>query len=178
MNIMIDIETLSSKNNAAIASIGAVAFDPELFNSVEELRQNSFYRVLNIRQQTRYRHFDGDTIYWWLNQSEEAKQAICVDPKDIFMVIGEFSDWYKEMNGDTTWAYGATFDHVVLRSFYETFESIYPVHYRNQSCMRTVTQLSGVKCPEIKELIKHNALDDCIKQTIWLQHCLDKLRGN
>lgn len=72
-HLMIDLETMGNKPNAPIVSIGAVFFEP----STAELGAD-FYRVVSLKSAVRGGAVpDGDTILWWMQQSEEARAAIC-----------------------------------------------------------------------------------------------------
>jgi hypothetical protein len=170
MNIMLDLETMSSRPNAAIASIAAVAFDPSLIYSVEDFK-DKFYVNVDLNQQP-YRHFDGNTIYWWLKQDKAASDQLLSNVVLPDQALQAFTDWYKKVDGKATWAYGATFDHVVLQTMFNDRLMQNPIHYRNQLCMRTIVRLFQRKRPEIPGLVAHNALDDCIVQAIWLQECI------
>jgi len=181
MDIMLDMETMSSQPNAAIASIGAVAFNPDVITPYSEMDPS--WRIslhLDLRQQEG-RHFDGDTIYWWLKQSNEARGALQpprgIAPTHPLVALQEFTRWYGVVNGGRCWSFGATFDNVLLVDLYRWCHLACPVHYRDQACARTVIQLADVGRPQIPGLVAHGALDDAIIQTIWLQQALAKLRG-
>jgi len=70
-DVMIDIETLSTRLGAVVLTIGAVVFDPES----EELGQTFFIRLPAQEQIDRGALVDMQTIRWWMDQSVEAKQA-------------------------------------------------------------------------------------------------------
>jgi DNA polymerase III epsilon subunit-like protein len=171
MNVMIDLETMSSRPNAAIASIGAVAFDLDKIYEVGDFTR-TFYVNVDLNQQS-YRHFSGDTIYWWLKQEKAASKQLLCDLVLPDQALQMFTDWYKSVEGEKAWAYGAAFDHVVLQTMFNDRLMQNPIHYRDQLCMRTITRLSSYIRPNIPGLVAHNALADCITQTIWLQRCLN-----
>lgn len=178
LDIMIDFETMSTRNNAAVASFAAVVFDPNIPVTIDFLRGTGFHSILNLDSQSK-RHFEGETIYWWLKQSEEARRGICGGNTEIPDMLDDFSSWYAYVNGGRAWAYGAVFDHVILQDLYNQENKTNPIHFRNQMCMRTVVKLAEVARPETTDLIQHNALDDCISQAIWIQKCLTRLKdGN
>jgi hypothetical protein len=79
---MIDLETMGNKPNAPIVSIGAVFFDP----STGEL--GGFYRVVSLKSSVDGGAIpDPETIMWWMQQSEEARMAICDKDAIIFYRI-------------------------------------------------------------------------------------------
>lgn len=175
MDVMIDIEAMSTRSNAALASIGAVAFNRHEVTPIEELVKSSFYVNVDLRQQG-WRHFDGSTIYWWLSQSNQARESIQGDLQLPDQALQLFTDWYNRVRGGRAWAYGATYDHVILESLYQDRRLPNPISYRDQLCMRTVVKLAKVERPAFSG-VAHNALDDALVQTHWLQLCFDKLRS-
>lgn len=182
MDVMIDMETMSSRNNAAIATLGAVAFNPDIITPLGEMDSRNFFNgYLDLRKQEG-RHFDGDTIYWWLQQSLEARVALRpkfnVQPDEPRRVLQQFSDWCYTVGAKRCWSYGATFDNVLLVDIYRWVGLNCPIHYRDQACARTVIQLASLPRPQVAGLVAHGALDDAIVQTIWLQQSLTKLSGN
>lgn len=170
---MVDIETMSSKPHGAIASIGAVAFDPYGNDTVAGIEASrKFYVNLNMRDQIS-RHFDPDTLYWWLTQSPAAQRAL-VDPVPVPTIQGllKYSDWCFSQKADRFWCLGATFDHVLMQTLFTSVARKNPAHYSRQLCFRSIAKFSGLERPEIPELVGHNALDDAIKQAIWMQQCI------
>ena len=192
LNVMIDLETSASRPSAGIFSIGAVAFDPLVVSGPNEFRAtlqlphlqgNTFYAIVDLKTQRESFDIDPSTFYWWLRQSSQAQEEICKDGISIRRALIEFAAWYNSLVPPTipsiqipTYAYGATFDHVVLQHAYDTLKLRNPIYYRNQLCMRTIVQLSEVKCPQLDGLVGHNALDDAIRQAIWIQECFKILR--
>lgn len=171
LRIMVDLETLSSKSNAVIVSIGAVPFDPETGVDVGR----PFYEVLARGDQTGYgRHIDPSTIDWWLQQSEAAR-AVFKAPATSSpeLALGRFSHYVfhlAELAGlkpedAQVWGYGSTFDNVVLRSLYQDVGLKAPWSYRCDRCHRTLMSIANglVEMPA-REGTYHNALDDAIYQ--------------
>jgi len=182
MDIMIDIETMGARPNAAVASLGAVAFNSQTINTPDTIPESQrFYARLDLAQQN-HRHYDGETIYWWLEQEEAARKALIVNNHALGLktVLEEFVAWVKTHHNiykDCVWCYGATFDHVILRTLFRDLGVIYPFIYRRELCMRTVVRLvPDVQCPQLPDLVGHNAVDDALRQAIWLQHCLKELQ--
>lgn len=64
---------------------------------------------------------DGDTILWWLKQSQEARAAICTDDtqnisdalSELSLFISRFSENPRHLK---VWVNGSNFDSVILRS--------------------------------------------------------------
>jgi len=68
--IMLDLETLSVRSNAAVVIIGAIKF-----NRYEKLKPlndlDTFYRRINIKSCTDIGlHIDKNTVNWWNTQKK------------------------------------------------------------------------------------------------------------
>ena len=70
---MIDIETLSTKPNALILTIGAIKFSRN--KDIESLdKTDNFYKRVVIKSCTKLNmDIDNNTIQWWNNQSKESR---------------------------------------------------------------------------------------------------------
>ena len=75
--IMVDLETLGTAPGSVILSIGAVRFD------VEKGLLDEFYVNIDVESSQRLGlTIDGDTVMWWLKQSDAAR-AKCRTPFNI-----------------------------------------------------------------------------------------------
>lgn len=181
--VMLDMETLSIKTNPAILSIGAVVFDPDAENSIEELRAApAFYVVVDGAGQADLGlDLDFSTIQWWMQQSDAARMAVFGDVARVPLLdaLRSFAAWYAEQApGAEVWCYGAASDVPWLQSAYEARGLPFPVDYRAVRCLRTLISLSGVERPASEAgVVQHNALDDALFQVVWAQACLRKLAG-
>lgn len=159
---MLDLETFSTKHNAAIVSIGAAAFDDESI-------VDSFYRSVSLESSINEGlSVDGDTVSWWFNQ-EDAAQAVLHDEEklSLFDAMQDFYTWLCSFSEDLVlWGNGASFDNVVIKeAFYalEFAKEALPWSHHGDRCYRTLKNLR----PEI--LIErigthHNAMDDAMSQ--------------
>lgn len=159
INIMLDLEALSAKNNAAILSIGAVKFGTESII-------DRFYRVVSLKSCTgRGFVMDADTIAWWMKQSDEARKIFTEESISIDIALREFSDF---VGGDVpVWGNGATFDNVIITSAFELCRVNKPWKFWNDKCYRTIKSAF----PEIKlerTGTHHNALNDAESQAMHL----------
>ncbi|MGY6214950.1 3'-5' exonuclease [Methylolobus aquaticus] len=177
-DILIDIETMGTGPNAAIASIGAVAFD---LGSLE-LTEN-FYCVLDLQADIRAGgEVDGNTIGFWLGQPDAARLAITEDfvlpthPGEALLNFRMFVT--KAVPGAIdnvrVWGNGAAFDNVVLRQCYRRHHLPEPWQYWNDRCYRTIASAF----PDIQKNpfgTKHHAGDDAIAEA---KHLLDIFRAH
>jgi hypothetical protein len=166
-NVMIDLETMSTANNAAIVSIGAVEFDPET-NSLGR----TFYRRIDLASSESFGlKIDPGTILWWLKQSDKAREELTkADSLTLDQALNDFAKWVPDKM--TPWGNAASFDLTILTNAYKAVDRGTPWKYHNERCYRTIKVLH----PNIKierDGIHHNALDDAISQA---NHLMDILK--
>jgi hypothetical protein len=167
MNVMIDLETLSTAYNAAILSIGACKFDE---NGIHE----EFY--VNIDPQSckdAGLNIDKETVSWWMRQRKEALEAIKHSKLPLKEALTLFSKWYGTTPMDT-WGNGAAFDNVIIENAYFAVGMIRPWKYYYDRCFRTMKSLFPVHDEELpREGLHHNALHDAVYQA----KVLNKIMG-
>ncbi len=149
-HIVVDLETLSTHSNACIVSIGAVL--------IEDLKkQGEFYINVNgIEGRQAGLHIETDTIKWWEEQSQEARDAWQLDPQPLVDSLNEFKAWYGD-ESIPIWGYGANFDVVILENAYRTMGMEIPWKFWDIYCLRTVMNVLNKRLPKANN---HNALDD------------------
>lgn len=184
-NIMVDLETLDTRQSAVVASIGAVAFDPYAVGS--SAIGDRFYVELTgdlMEQQRRGRTISADTVVWWMRQGQAAQQLFAspappgVERVDTHEALVRFA-LFIEANGgrdSEIWGNGADFDNVILGSLYEDFGIKRPWSYSRNRCFRTMKNISGVPHKTERFGVHHNALDDAITQVEHLQKINAHLR--
>lgn len=167
LQVMVDLETMSTQPNAAICSIGACKFtlNPATITS-------TFYTTIDAKDCKRLGlHFCPDTIRWWSRQLPEVLEMLRKETKPLKDAITEFALWYGSVPMPI-WANGANFDPIVIRQSYKAVDLVPRWTYREERCYRTIAALF----PDIKEPERsgsyHNALDDAIHQTKHLQQIL------
>jgi exodeoxyribonuclease VIII len=177
MHVMIDLETLSTRMNAAIISIGAVRFD-----RTQVYQQHHFYRAVTVDSNTRFgRHVSGETLSWWMEQSESAR-AVFSDPKAVHLAAALFdlADWLRAAATCNplavapepvyVWGNGANFDISILESAYANNSTAVPWVYTDVRCMRTVRKLAGAeRVPRPEPSGPHHALADALDQAHYLR---------
>ncbi|EAW0247216.1 3'-5' exoribonuclease [Salmonella enterica] len=140
-NLMIDLETMGNKPNAPIVSIGAVFFDP----STGELGPE-FYRVVSLKSAIAGGAVpDPETIIWWMQQSKEARMAICdedaIPISSALIKLNTFILDNSDIDKVQVWGNGATFDNVILRASYD--RELIPCMWKfwNDRDVRTIVEL-------------------------------------
>lgn len=160
---MIDLETMGTSPGCAIASIGAVIFDPEK-GTVGDTAADKFYAVVDLAScQSVGLTMDAVTVYWWLGQSQKAREALGKDKQPLRDVLKGLTSWYAQHNAKRVWCHGATFDVPILDAAYRAFETSAPWKFVDVRDTRTIFDLSGVEIQR-NTGTHHNALDDAINQ--------------
>lgn len=160
-HIVLDLETLSTKPNAAVISIGAVALDSE-GNFLGE-----FHQALNPDQPGR--DVDLATIQWWESQSAEAQEASYKAKDTVTATVGMymFSAWICCVGVPEKvkmWGNGSSFDCTILSSLYDQSHELRhpkPWAWWDDRDMRTLLDAF----PAAKDVgefvgVKHHALHD------------------
>lgn len=178
-NLMIDLEGFSLKPDAAIASIGAVFFEPENGNIGP-----TFYTAIDLTssQQSGGR-IDADTVIWWLKQSPAARAAITGGAVDINLALTNLSEFIVtecEARNVQVWGNGANFDNVILRSAFERSAIECPWKFFNDRDVRTIVEMGRAIGFDPKRDMPfsgevHNALDDAIHQAKYVSAIWQRL---
>lgn len=150
MEIMVDIETLGTANNAVITSIGAVKFDLRTPETVEQILARGYFQMhLDAsHQQRKGRQLSVDTALWWMQQSETARNDLINGQKTTRPMIEVLNIFSTYCGGAANiWGNGNTFDNVLLRDLYLDYEMKFPVSFRNDMDFRTLKYLVKLKHP-------------------------------
>lgn len=169
-NIMIDLETMSTSGNAAIVAIGACRFDTT-FGIID-----TFYTTVNLTSSIKKGFdIDGDTVKWWLKQSEEARKEVWTAKTDIKDGLKAFQEWLGKGNTQI-WGNGADFDNTILSNAFRKFGVISPWNYGLNRCFRTLK----ASFPKIEiadeDGVHHHALDDAKWQARYLLELVNKYK--
>ncbi len=164
--VMIDLETMGQGSHAAIASIGAVAFDP--YGVPPKLGDDSSFSV-TVSLEGQEEGIDAETLYWWLGQGNAAREALRHDPKPMSQSLVLFRHWCLAQAPDFAMAYGAAFDFPILNNAFKRLGLTSPIHYREGLCLRTLTRLFPCRVLRPRRGVVHSALDDAYNQALWCQ---------
>lgn len=167
--VMLDIETFSTKNNAVIVSIGACRFAAEKGIILDTFKVNVDPRdckKLGL-------HVSKSTMEFWAKQSPEARKCWSVDPKPLKEALESFSDWYgtKSVN---TYSKGTVFDIGILENAYDVC-GMPPPWKPFQICdYRTILTILKLDDKSSKKAgsTYHDALDDAVNQAEFLMPLL------
>lgn len=167
-HVSLDLETLCRRPGGVILTIGATVFDPQ----TGRIDEDSFYAVLSAREQIRAGcTVDPDTVAWWMEQSDEAKNEVYMSLRDEYAdkltpvpgVLAAFADWcYSKAERVIMWGNGPDFDNAMLQSLYDRVGLRAPWEYWNSDSVRTIARtakpLGWTKPPRAGT--HHHALHD------------------
>ena len=167
-HVMLDLETMGTRSDAAIVAIGAVRFN------FDNESTEPFYVNVNLQSCINAGlRVDGSTIMWWMQQSDDARAMFDrTDDADLYEALSQFNHFYDP--GDCLWSNGANFDPVVLENAYRAVERRVPWKFYDVRCVRTICALAeamGYERP-VFEGTPHNAIDDCMYQITYLKEAL------
>ena len=157
-HFVIDVETLSTKSDAAIIAIGAVPFQLG-----DDIQGPAFYK--NVRAS--FGRMDYDTILWWMQQGSEGRARLIPDAVTestaLLQLTCYLNAWEGEKGRRYIWCYGAAFDAPILEAAYERHSMPTPWLCRNVRCLRTLRDLekhiAGTDSTVLPETA-HSAADD------------------
>ena len=175
-NIMIDIETLSTKTNASILTIGAIRFDRNSF----KVKDQFYKRITKESNEHFNRHFDDQTMSWWTKQSDQAQKEIFENKNRINLstALQELSIFCR--GASKIWANGVCFDIIILQSAYEACDLDTPWRFWIIRDVRTVYDLGRMNLTVFKRqnnLLNncHNALADCETQLLCFEQAMNNI---
>jgi hypothetical protein len=159
MNLTIDFETLGTEANSPVISLGAVLF-------LEDRIVNTFYTTLDINQQIKDGRIpSGDTIKWWMNQSEKARSVFNEEAKDTVAGLKDFL-WFVNQSTGTIepWGNGSNFDITIIEHLLTMYNLTIPWKFWNIRDLRTFKEYVYNGKQTERKGVHHNALDDAIYQ--------------
>jgi len=176
-DIMIDLETLSTRHDAAILSIGLCLFDI----TTGKIGQ-CFHEKIILEDSPLFGHISTSTIEWWLKQPKSAQDNL-LDGNKIYLALAlnRLSAWIR--NSHTVWSNGSSFDLVILRNAFARNQLNQPWKYYQERDTRTIVdiaeRITGINAAKSIEFdgIKHDALADAIHQAKYVSNAFAVLNG-
>lgn len=174
--VMLDIETLSTRSNAVVLSIGAVKFN---LTAPFELGEK-FYVILDTSEQkAKGRHVSDSTLEWWSKQSGYAQEVLSTDKRvPVAEALDKLFDFLGLPGDYNIWGNGSDFDNVIVGSLIEDWGMDVPWNHWNNRCFKTLKGEFGfVADKAVFDGVKHNALDDAIHQAQWCQRIFERVNN-
>lgn len=166
-DLSVDIESMGQTPGSAVVGIGACFFD-----TATGQIGDSYYQAVNLATCVRAGlTMDPGTVMWWMQQSEEARNAICFTTIQLEVALREFAEWIHARcprDAVRPWLRGPSFDAALLTAAYRATGIELPWFYWNERCHRTLTARNPSVEPPERLGTFHNAKDDAIHQARWL----------
>jgi len=169
----IDIETLSTKPDAVVLTIGGIKFDP--FTKVDP--HSEFYYRLEIEDQTsKGRDIESDTLQWWGTQPDEIVDEALGDHNrtSVETTLKELNKWLT--GADKIWCQGPVFDICILENLYRQYDKHFNWVFWNIRDSRTLFGLMPEDPRKKFKFAAHNALEDCRVQSMCIQEVYSELQ--
>jgi hypothetical protein len=175
-HLMTDLETMGTRFDAPVIAIGACFFDPNTGAIGEK-----FYRAIDMSDACRHGRLSGDTVKWWLQQSDDARAAVTAGSQPAAEAFKEFAEFYGKYPNVAVWGNGATFDISILEyAFLKILGQAAPWAFWLVRDCRTIKDIaSGIAfVPKVaRQGTHHQALDDAVFQAQWVSEMWQVLRG-
>lgn len=170
----IDLETLGTRWNSAIISIGVQQFDRDTGKM-----GGTFYKEIELDSAIKSGKVSGSTLAWWMRQDTKAKRVFSESSEKVSLAtaLDALSTWLRSQPGQPrVWGNGATFDITILEHAYDVGcvglkESW---HYTNIRDMRTLVDAAQIDPSHAcfdNHGVAHNALDDAARQARIISTC-------
>lgn len=168
---MVDLETLSTRDDAAVIAIGVAIFDE---SSIIETQHwpLQFHGITG--------RIDGNTVAWWMAQSKEAQTATFGGERvSTQTAAAQFAELMGRFQVQAIWANGPSFDVTILKAWWErTQQTPWPFKYNMPRDYRTIVELAknrgftDAMYDAAKGMyVKHSAVDDAVAQARVVLAC-------
>lgn len=190
-----DVETLGKKSDSVILSMAAIYFNPDERPSPQQMRDDAFFAKFDVRDQhTRLkRSINKPTVEWWQKQCDNVRKVSFV-PNEIDC---RFEDGYEAMrkwaeskNDPKCWVWArGNLDQLVLDDIEEQC-GLEPIWFFNRwrdvrtgvdFLCNTQDGYADVDYPgfeSLRDIYKHNPIDDCLLDAMMLMYGLKNERTN
>lgn len=172
MDIMLDLESLGTRPDCVILTLGAVKFDPY---TVDGFGEGLYFRIDVDEQTALGRAVQDDTLEWWMRQAEDVREEALGEQGRIGL-----EEMYRKLNKfcvgvENIWAQGPVFDIAILENLYRQCGWPTPWQFWQIRDSRTLFGVHGDPREKNKAGL-HNALEDCISQAQGVQEIYRSLK--
>lgn len=167
MDAMIDLETMGTRKDCVVLTLGAVKFNPNL---LQEPVDQMYYRLDVDQQMSLGRTVDQSTMDWWAQQGEEVRNEAFADDDrhELNSVLDHLSRFLVGVN--QIWAHGPVFDICILEHMMEQLNRPCPWNYYQIADSRTLFKLFP-EDPRPQDRVQlHNSLADAYYQAKGVQN--------
>ena len=162
----IDLETIDTRPQATVLSLGAVKFNP--FDDSEP--HSEMYFKISIDDQDRLgRTASDDTIEWWTKQDPKIMEE-AFDQEGAITVDEALSKINKFVVGvDVLWGQGYGFDYTIIEDMYRSLSKPIPYNFWQVRDSRTLFSVCKEDPRKKIQNDLHNALADAYYQSKAIQ---------
>ena len=166
--VMIDIETLGTKADSVVLSIG-------IYGNLNG-KEFSVHKFLDAQEQIdKGRSITKSTLDFWMTQNDEARKIFSSKGESCRKALMEVSELLMPYSSNLKpYGNGASFDITIMENIFNTFNVPIPWKFWNVRCYRTIKSLSSVEL--IREGVHHTALDDAKTQYNHLVQILKEMK--
>ena len=173
LDVMIDLETTSCRQDAGILSISMIPFEINMIYGDKETEKKKsfpiFHRVINLNSCFfGGHHFDSGTQDWWAKQKNEVKEKMMsgvlieIAIKELYETLKNYNEEYELY----LWSKGTDFDFPIIEHCFDKYLNEKPPYkYYNKRDVRTFIS----EYPDIQNMLfefgdAHDSVDDCRHQ--------------
>lgn len=191
-NIMIDTETLGPFCDSVILSIAIVPFNLMEVVSLHELVSRGLYLKLNVQEQIDSGRFVcRETLRWWKNQSDSAKEILHPSKEDIILetALDKMDEYLAgiQFNKKTGFVHcrGIQFDFPLIQHAYRQYGRTNEMPFSSWNLQDTKTFIRTLTCDKyaryelddksaLDGFVAHNALYDAAAEVMKVNELLAK----
>ena len=169
----IDIETLGTKPDTTVLTIGAVKFNPF---TKEDPYADLYLKVDADQQLEAGRSVDEDTLKWWTTQPQEIQDEafLSTDRTSVEDTLAQLNKYLVGV--DKIWCQGPVFDICILENLYRQYNKHFNWVFWNIRDSRTLFGLMQEDPRKKYKFAAHNALEDCRIQSKCIQEVYAELQ--
>jgi hypothetical protein len=166
MDVMLDLETLSTRPESVILTLGAVKFNP--WGDDVDAESGLYLRIDVDEQLSINRHVQPETIDWWGKQDTEVFEEAMGENGRVSLESTTVQLNRFLVGVDSIWCQGPAFDIVILENLYRQLGKPTPWQFWQIRDSRTLFGVHGDPRDKSRKAA-HNALMDCYYQAIGVQ---------
>ena len=169
LDVMIDLETTSCRQDAGILSISMIPFEINMICDEKPGKYKGIHKTINLNSCFfGGHHFDPDTQKWWAGQKEEVKERMMTGVpieeavKELYDLLKEYSENYDLY----LWSKGTDFDFPIIEYCFRKYLGANPPYkYFNKRDVRTyICEFTDIQKMTFECGDAHDSLDDCKHQ--------------